>query len=284
MAKSPDDLIKKGVQVSTPLAIFNQLNEAINNPETSFSDIAGIINKDSSLSLRLLKIANSSFYSFPSKIETITQAITIIGTNQLRDLVLATTVINSFKGISESLINMDLFWRHSIACGLAARIIATYRRELNVERFYVRGILHDIGRLVLYMEAPVDAGKALKIAKSKNKHLHAAEREVMGFDHAAVGGALMKAWELPDSLREAITFHHGPEKAVHFPVDSAIVHLADIIANALQLGSSGEGHVPHLDTAAWDVIGLPVNIISPTVEQIERQFDDAIQMFLPKKK
>ena len=134
---SPDDLIKDRVQISSQMMIFNQLQEAINNPEISFSDIAGIINNDSSLCLRLLKIANSSLYSFPTRIETITQAVTVIGTNQLRDMVLATTVLKSFNGISDDLINMDLFWRHSIACGLASRIIATYRRELNVDRFYV---------------------------------------------------------------------------------------------------------------------------------------------------
>lgn len=229
MMNSPDDLIKDGVKLSSPLIIFNQLQKAISNPETSFTEVAGIINKDSSLSLRLLKIANSSFYSFPATIETITQAITVIGTNQLRDLVLATTVLKAFKGIPNDLINMNLFWRHSIACGLASRIIATYRREPNVDRFYVSGLMHDIGRLILFMKIPKKANKALNLSQTKDKLLYDAERDVIGYDHAAVGGALLRAWELPESLEEAVAFHHSPSSATRYPAEAAIVHFADII-------------------------------------------------------
>ncbi len=279
--ENPDDLIKEGIKISSPLMVFNQLNEAINDPETSFMDIAEIINKDSSLSLRLLKIANSTFYSFPTKIETITQAITVIGTNQLRDLVLATVVLDSFNGIPERLINMDLFWRHSIACGLAARVIATYRREINVDRFYVRGILHDIGRLILYMEIPKQANKALELSKAEDKLLHDAEYDVMGYDHAAVGGALLRAWKLPENLEESVAFHHAPSKATLYPAEVAIVHFADIVASAMEKGSSGEYFLQPLDAAAWDIIGLPVSIISSITDQVERQFTDAVQMFLP---
>ncbi len=280
MAKNPDDLIKGGVEISSQLRIFNQLQEAINNPEVSFADIAAIINNDSSLCLRLLKIANSSFYSFPTKIETITQAVTVIGTNQLRDMVLATTVLKSFKGISDSLINMDLFWRHSITCGLASRIIATYRREPNVDRFYVSGLMHDIGRLILYIKIPKQAIKALNLSQAKDKLLHATEHDVIGYDHAAVGGALLRAWKLPESLEEAVAFHHSPSSATRYPSEAAVVHLADIIANALQIGSSGEFFVQPLDTAAWEVVGLPASIISAIVNQIERQFADTVEMFL----
>lgn len=278
-----DSLIKSAVEVSSAMTIFNELNKAVNNPETSFSDIAGIINKDSGLSGRLLKIANSTFYSFPSKIETIKQAITVIGTNQLRDLVLATTVLKSFKGISKDLVDMDFFWRHCIACGLASRTIATYRREVNVDRFYVMGMLHEIGRLIIYIKIPKQAGDALHLAKNKGKLLHVAESEIIGFNHAEVGGELMKAWNLPDSLEEAVRYHHAPSKAKHYPSEAAVVHLADIFANAMQMGSSGEHFVSPLDPVAWDIIGLPVSIISSIIENMERQFTDAVQMFLPSK-
>ena len=281
MVKNPDDLIEGGIEISSQLAIFNQLHEAINNPEISFTGIAAIINKDSSLCLRLLKIVNSSFYSFPTKIETITQAVTVIGTNQLRDMVLATTVLKSFDGISNSLINMNLFWRHSIACGLASRIIATYRRELNVDRFYVSGLMHDIGRLILYIKIPEQANKALNLSQTKDKLLHVTERDVIGYDHAAVGGALLRAWKLPKSLEEAVAFHHSPSSATRYSSEAAVVHFADIIANALQIGSSGEFFVQPLDAAAWDVIGLPVSIISSIIDQIEKQFADTVEMFLP---
>ena len=126
-------LVEQSPQISSLPTIFYQINEAVEGPECSFVEIGEIISGDPSLSARLLRIVNSSFFGFPSKIETITHAVTIVGTAQLHDLALATTVVNQFKGVPKDLINMEKFWLHSVATGLAARIIAVYRREPNAD-------------------------------------------------------------------------------------------------------------------------------------------------------
>ena len=147
---SPRELLKGYVEVSTLPTIHFRLEEAINNPKKSMSDIAKVIRDDPGLTARLLRIVNSAFYNFPSRVETISQAVTIVGTQQLSALALATSVMKMFKGIESHVVSMDSFWRHSIACGLAARVLATMRRDTTPERFFVSGMLHDIGRLVLF--------------------------------------------------------------------------------------------------------------------------------------
>jgi len=132
MVSKPEQLLETGIKVPSLPAIFNEINEAVEDPESSFTEIAEIIGGDMALSARLLKIVNSSFFGFPSKVETITHAITIVGTAQLRDLVLATTIISQFKGMPKDVVNMESFWKHSVGCGLAARIIAIFRREPNI--------------------------------------------------------------------------------------------------------------------------------------------------------
>jgi HD-like signal output (HDOD) protein len=173
---------------------------------------------------------------------------------------------------------MDGFWRHSLACGVGGRVLAGLRRESNVERFFVAGILHDVGKLVLYLRAPEEVRQALEEARSANLLLHQAERQVMGFDHAQVGEALLDLWNMPASLREAVHFHHNPRRATRFPVETAAVHTADIMANALGLGSGGEHFVPPLSPEAWEALGVEAPLIQSAAEEMERQFEASVHL------
>lgn len=274
------DLIKSGIKISSVPDVYARLREALDNPRSTYSDMADIIARDAALVGRLLKIANSSFYGFPSKVDTISQAITIIGTQQLCDLVLATSVLKSFKKLPKDLVSMESFWRHSVACGLAARVIAVYRREANVERFYVAGLLHEIGRLVIFENMPDLARKALERQENAHEFLHHAEKEILGFDHAGAGGAVLKEWKLPDSLVESVAFHHQPCEADKYPVETAIVHFADIFACAMRLGTSRECYVPSVDPVAWERIGLPVSQLPFIWNQVDKTFHETIHFFL----
>jgi len=276
----PNDLLKGYVEVASLPTVFARINEAVNNPRSSMHEIGRIISEDAGLTARLLMLVNSAFFSLPQRIDSITQAITIVGTQQLRDLALATSVIKLFKGIPSDLVDMERFWKHSIGVGIAARTLAAYRREPNVERFFVSGILHDIGRLVMYMKIPDLSRTALVRTRENNELLHVAEEQVIGFDHAAVGRALMQNWRLSVYQEEVVAFHHRPELAGRFPVETAIVHTADILAHSMGLGSSGEQFVPPLDAAAWERLELPVSVLAPTLDQIDRQYAEAVKLIL----
>lgn len=272
-----DDLISYDMKISSPPTIFLLINETMNNPKSSILDIARIISNDQGLTARLLKMANSPLYGFPSKIETITQAISILGTQQINDLILATTVLNLFKKIPEELIELESFWNHSIACGISARVLATYRREPNVERFFVAGILHDIGRLILYTKMPELSIEILERYRESNELLCRVEQEIIGYDHADVGGSLAEKWKLPLSTKEMVQFHHRPMLPNYFPTETAVIHLADILAHAMELGSSGERLVPPLDTNAWECIGLMPSLLSSVMKKIDEQFNETIK-------
>ncbi len=276
----PSDLLQNYANLSTMSAIFTRLNEAINDPKSSSAEIGEIIKDDPGLTARLLRIVNSPFYGFPQKIETITRAIVIVGLQQLRDLALATAIVNLFKGIPENLVTMKSFWRHSIGCGVAAKILATYRREQNAERFFVGGILHDVGRLILNSNVPDLAKEALLRSQSTGILLHECEREVIGFDHAAVGRALLRAWNLPPSLEDVVAYHHRPSDAKQFVLETSVIHVADIIIHSLQFGSTGERFVPKIDGQGWANMDLSISILAPTLDQLDRQVNDVVQMII----
>ncbi|MBW2340904.1 MAG: HDOD domain-containing protein [Deltaproteobacteria bacterium] len=273
----PHELIRNDIKLPSLPTIYLQISEAINRPNSSARDIAKVISKDTSLSARLLKIVNSTFYGFPSKIDTLSRAVTIIGTMQLSTLALGMNIIRVFKRIPSHLIDMKSFWEHSLACGINARIIAGYKKIQNTERLFVAGLLHDIGRLLLYSNAPLHAKNALLSAKYGNTLLYKAEYEIMGFDHSKIGGLLLKKWKLPISLENSVRHHHSPHRSKD-PLEPAIVHLADIMTNALARGSSGERFVPPLSPDAWECIGLSSNILSSTIRQTDRQIEEIIQL------
>ncbi len=276
----PKDLITGSTRVSSLPEIFIMINEVVNDPTSSFSDISKVVNLDTALSARLLKIVNSSFYSFPSNIETVTHAISVIGTEQLHDLALATTVLSTFKGIPDTIVNMNLFWRHSLGVAIIARNLAIHCRETNPERFYLAGILHDVGRLITLENLPEESKEIVSRQNEVGGIMWQIEREVLGFDHADVGAALARAWELPLSLEEIIGNHHNPARSKRYPLETTIVHLADIIAKAMELGSSGDIHVSPLDEKSWEQLKLPIGIFSAMWNQVETQFNESIDVVL----
>jgi HD-like signal output (HDOD) protein len=258
--------------------IYQRLMEVINHPRGGTSDVANVIREDTALTARLLKVVNSAFFAFPRRVETVSQAVTVVGTSQVRDLALATSVVALFKDVPSDLVEMDGFWRHSLACGAGARVLASFRRESNVERFFVAGILHDLGKLVLYQKAPDEAREALMLARAENVLLHQAERRVLGFNHAQVGEALLAQWNMPLSLREALRFHHDPRRAERFPVEAAAIHAADVLANGLGLGSAGERFVPPLSQEAWSLLDVEALFLSNGVEEMERQYEASVHL------
>lgn len=274
MALPAEALVNKSLELVSLPTTYSQINDLMNDPNSSADDISEVINIDPGLTARLLKIVNSPFYGFPSQINTISRAITIIGTRELTHLVLATSVINAFKGIPANLINLEEFWRHSLACAIASKLLAIHCGYRAAERFFISGLLQNIGSLVLYQALPELAREAINNAKSGNGTLSETEQLVMGFDHSEVGQALVKAWRLPDSLGEVVTFHHKPSQATQFQNEVAIIHIADIMVSSAELGHSGDRHVPPLDPKAWEQLGIEPQILPEILQQVTEQLDD----------
>ncbi len=271
-------LLDGAEQVATLPTIYTEINAAVEDPETTFSEIGNIISKDPSLCARLLKIVNSPFYGFSSEIETVSHAIAVIGSAQLRDLVLATTVMDRFRGIPKQLVDLHSFWLHSIGCGLTARILATYCRQANAERFYTLGILHDLGRLVMLISAPEEMKQAMKLSQEGPRPLVECERDVLGCDHGEVGFRLLDQWNLSSAFQLAIRYCHHPSR--NPGLESTLLHVSDVVVHGLAIGSSGDAYVPQFDSRAWSRLDLTAAHISQVVDQLDRQLDEFVALVL----
>jgi putative nucleotidyltransferase with HDIG domain len=278
MAVDIDAAIKDWV--GSPPNVYIKLKKTLDDPRSSFKEFSAIIGNDPSLSARLLKIVNSAFYGLGSEVDTITHALGIIGTEQLTQLVLATSVMKEFTEIPKNLVSMDLFWRHSIACGVAAKIIAASLEERNLETYYLAGMLHDIGSLVMYKKFPEQCEKILERCKENKEHLFDVEVKVFGSSHAKVGGKLLAGWGLPPSLCEPVIFHHRPKKAKEYSLATKIVHVADSIVDEMRLGSSGEALANPVKQEILTDLGFEELPIKKFENEIKDQYYSAMSVFI----
>ena len=276
---SVDDLVDMTSSIATLPNIYFELQNVMNQPTSAAADMAAAIRNDPGLTARLLRIVNSAYYSFPSKIETVPRAITIVGTDELTSLVTATSVLKSFGAGLDDLIDMNLFWRHSISCGVVARIMGGKRQEQNVERFFVMGLLHDIGKVLMFNHIPKAAKAALNRARFEKVPLYQVESEMLGFNHAAVGAALARSWRLAAGQQEAVAYHHRPSFAMRYPMEAALTHVADILAQILCIGQCPNSIVPPLEAEAFDRLAVDLTLVPKILEEADAQIGELLDIF-----
>ena len=239
---SAQTLVRGQCTLASPPELYVRTRELADDPKSSAEDIGQVIGTDPGMTARLLRIVNSPFYGFPSQIDTIPRAISIIGTSALLQLVLVTTVVKAFDGISDARVNMGAFWAHSLYTGMAAQAISKRQTRANSDAAFIAGLLHDIGRLVLYMQLPDPQRQVLLEAEQNSLSLAATENELLGFDHAEVGGELARLWGLPDTLAYTLEFHHLPDKTPGHAELVRAVHVADGVTHCVN-GDASAAHM-----------------------------------------
>jgi len=234
MQLMPVDLVRGEVDLPLLPAIFQQFNEKLDDPWAQAEDFAEIISSDPSLTAKLLKIVNSAYYSFTATITDVSHAITIVGLTELRELVLAVSVVEFFDDLPNQIVNMQTFWQHSVLTGLVARELQKTSKFRSQQSMFTAGMLHDIGSLVFYNRLPEIARSVLEVSEREKKPRYLVERSTLGFDHANIGGELVRHWGLPDFLIEVIECHHAPERAETFHRETQLLQVTDRVTRLME--------------------------------------------------
>ena len=165
-----------------------KITSLVNNPTASAKDLSGVITDDQVLTARLLRLVNSSFYGFPQKIATVTNAIVLLGFDAIRNLLLTTSIFSLFsdKKTGNALL-LDQYWDHSLGCAIGAKVIGTYMRYEKVEELFVAGLLHDIGKIVEIQFMTRQFEKIRSRVNTEKILIKDAENDVLGFNHSEIG-------------------------------------------------------------------------------------------------
>ncbi|NOQ15426.1 MAG: HDOD domain-containing protein [Methyloprofundus sp.] len=211
-----------------------RINEVLDSPDPLITELEDIIISDPALTAKILKLVNSSFFGFPSSIDTISRAITIIGFKELRNLVMTTSVTNSFDGVPARLVDMQVFWFHSVTSAVLAKILAKKLKHTDYERMFIAGLLHSVGRLIYFTQCPDISIEILAVKDLGDEAIIAAEQEKLGFTYAELSMELLKKWELPENIYQVINHHLEPLSAGEFTRDACVLHIASKIAGSIE--------------------------------------------------
>lgn len=267
----------------TPPIVFAQVNKVLNDPDTSAYQIGAILSEDPALSAKILKMTNSAFYGLSRAVTSVKQAIVILGLDAVKSLVLSASVFETFaRHYKIDRTYLDQFWRHSLQVAFMARIISrtkNFPSFLEAEESFSAGLLHDIGRLVIFAHLPEEFAKISACAgKNHGSHLAKVEEDILGFDHAAVGGLLCQKWNLPQGLAEAISNHHQPENTPD-NLTTHIIHVADYLAwKAALIGDTADENnleLPEKCELSWTKLNLAEAQEATLVETLLAEYGKA---------
>ena len=267
-----DEVVKNLLELPSLPDVVMELLSSIDAEDVDISVLARKVSHDQALMAKTLRLANSPLYGLQVKVTTLTQAITFLGFQATRNLIIAAAVTGCFTEGKCAGFDFKGFWRHSIATAACAKVLAR-RMKFNQDYAFTAGLLHDIGRLVLVTSFPELYAQALALRQQRDCELIEAEREVLGIDHVAAGVALAGHWNFSDTMRLAIAHHHDPEQPGAGFL-ATIVHVANAIVHALDLARDEDDLVPAVSSVAWTALGLTEESYLHAFRETEMQFEE----------
>lgn len=262
---------------TVPRAIA-QIEKELANPGVSAARIAELIQIEPALSAAVLRIANSALYAPRREITSITQAITHLGMDAIRRIVVVASMIRTWR--NHSTVELHRFWIHSVAVGLVSLELAnTSKSPLEAslkEAAFSAGLLHDLGALILLSAFPLSCAQIREKSQLEQRCMATIEREVWGIDHGEVAGALADRWQLPPMLRQVMVYHHRPSQVgsdVRVLVE--LVHVSDYLCNSQGFGRSEDTGYEGIEEGIWTRLGFDSLNLDPVVARVARQCDES---------
>lgn len=273
------EIVDKVQKLPTLPSVADKITNLINDPTCTAIRLAEVINKDQSLTTRVLRLVNSAYYSLAAEVTNVKHGIALLGFKTISQMVISIAVFDVFTGRYGEEFDRRGFWKHSIGCGVIAKLLAQKSRYLREDDCFTAGLLHDIGKVVLDQYLHDDMIQVMQRVREKEISFVEAENEVVGLNHAAIGGEVMKKWNIPLPVLVAVKHHHQePEERNGSPFSQDlivdIIRLSDVICKCQKIGYTGDSIVPELKEGLWERLHLDRPSIDAVVrtsaEEIER--------------
>ncbi len=281
MRRDPNELIRDTANLVSLPDIYIRVKSVLDDPDSAMADLTAVVSFDPALATRLLTLANSAFFGLSSKIDTIDRAVNILGGRQIHDLVLATTVANAFSKVTPQNLNMNEFWTNSVHCGLLAKSFASACGLIDADRYFVEGLLFDIGHVILDQSEPELYTAVFTAAQENETPIHLVERELIGCDYAAIGAALMENWHFPGAFIESVRCQNDPAEAQKFALDAAILHVSISLLRVDQTNFEVDRVFGELAPFAIEETGAEMEMLENVVVESADQLTKTYEMLFP---
>jgi putative nucleotidyltransferase with HDIG domain len=265
-----DRLLDEIVTLPSAPTVLIKVTQMIDDPAASFEALAQGISADPSVAMKVLRLVNSAYYGVRQRVGSLEHAISLLGLKVVKNLVLTATVFRTFSSATPGkalLFEREQFWLHCVGTGIIARALARCAPQghgADPEEAFAAGLLHDVGKIILEQHLHKQFEEALEQSATSGAPLYECENDIIGVNHAQIGGKLAERWKLPDELVGAIYYHHPSADGETIPYSAAVVNLADYICYAKEIGMGGPADSANLSPEAWDAAGFKKTDI-PTV-------------------
>ena len=231
------DKLDRIKEIPTLPAVVFELNKYLQDPDTSIKTVCQTIEKDQAITLKILRLVNSAFYGFKSKISDLRNAIVLLGYSAVRNAIVSLSVINSFSSKHVALLNFDItqFWKHSLAVAVTSKNIAQLSQKESPDNCFVGGLLHDIGKVILAQYFQDLFEQVWTTLQDKHISFYEAEKIKLPIDHTIIGAHLASKWQLPEGLIDAIRWHHEFQPQSKNANFLRNIYLANFIVNSYDI-------------------------------------------------
>ena len=234
------NFFKDDIRIPSPPSIAVRILETIKKDKASFDELARIISSDPALAAKILMVANSSYYNISRKIDSIPRALTILGTNTIKNIALSFVIAKGLRGSSDNGFNFDFFWKRALTAAVSADILSPVISAKNEDTF-VTALLQDIGIVIMYLCRTGDYLKVLDEKRASSLGVEEAEKKVFGFDHQELGSEVLKHWGIPDTIYGPVRYHHSYNNIPQcFQIASHLLLLSDKMSSVYHGTRSAE--------------------------------------------
>ena len=280
-SNSVDDLLEKLDELPTLPPVVYELSRIINDPMSNTSEVERVMQNDQSLTTKVLKLANSAYFGVPGGVSNLQKAIAFLGYDTVHQLVLGASIMEALEVSGPTKFDLNEFWRHAIGTAMAAETVAKRVGVKVPADLFTCGLVHDMGKVVLYMIDTDQFMKNVQIARDDDVTFLDAENKENIIPHTALGHLLAKKWLLPNAIQQCILHHHeaNPEKRLHVSAELNqyvdIVFLANLMVHALKYGDSGYNKVGALPKAIFSRLGLAPADLKDVTVRIKKALESA---------
>jgi putative nucleotidyltransferase with HDIG domain len=255
-------------------AVFMKIMRLMQNPHSSIREISLVVEADQSIAMKILRLINSSFYGLSRSVYSVQQAIVLLGSNTLKNILITASVFQALgKKSGEAGLNREAFWQHAIGCAMIARCLDDKINSGKEEEGFIGGIIHDIGKVVLDQYFHDKLLAILRQVRRQDMSFYQAEMELLGVSHAEIGAKLAEYWYLPANLVEVIAQHHEFQVEGDFARQTALIQISDMLARKYHVGNGGDGLIPDVDPLCWKSLDLDPNQIDAWEQDIRAEID-----------
>lgn len=281
-----EDILARVDELPTLPTVVYELSQVISDPMSSTNEVERIMSRDQALTAKVLKLVNSAYYAIPGGVTSVSRAIAYLGFDTVHQLVLATSILDVLDINKSNKFSLSHFWKHSLGVAVASETIAKYIRHPVPADVFTCGLVHDMGKVVLYTLVPDSLIAIVETARDRKISFMEAEEDFVLPRHTTIGHLLSQKWGLPSTIQASVKYHHQFDTQLRGTLSAGlqktvdIVILANLLTHALKFGNSGHDIIVNAPKEVLERLTItPDHDLKNILVEIKKGFE-GVQDFL----